>query len=202
MTENAKNIIKMLYRSPVIRAAAGVAVITLGASVLLGGCEPTYVDGGRLSFSGTDLDGQPVSLSGERFRGKVVLVELWGTWCPVCISSMPTLKDLHTRFASQGFDVLAVEFAAPDSGPRDEYEASLHEWVRAREIGFTVVHAGEVGGEGEAFPELKSFAGYPTIILIGRDGAVRHVQAGYHYSDAAMLETKIRDLLRERAPQQ
>lgn len=197
MTETAPNTLKMLYRSPVVRAAVAVAAITLGASLVIGGCEPAYVEGDRLSFAGTDLSGEPVSLSDARFTGKVVLVELWGTWCPVCVSSMPALKDLHTRFAAQGLEVLAVEFAAET--PSAEYIDMLREWTRANAIAFTIVQAGEVGTEGAVFPELKSFDGYPTIILIGRDGTVRHIQSGYHPSDAQMLEGKIEALLRENA---
>lgn len=197
MAESERNSLEILYRSPVVRTAVAVAGITLVASLLLGGCEPAYVEGGRLSFSGVDLAGEPVSLSDARFAGRVVLVELWGTWCPVCLSSIPALKDLHTRFAPQGLEVLAVEFAAET--PSAEYLEMLREWVHINSIAFTIVQAGEVGTEGAAFPELKSFDGYPTIILIGRDGTVHHVQSGYHPSDAEMLEEKIGELLRENA---
>lgn len=195
MTESSTNTLQTLYRSPIVRTAVAVAAITLVASLFLGGCEPAYVEGDRLSFAGTDLSGEPVSLSDGRFTGKVVLVELWGTWCPVCLSSIPALKDLHTRFAAQGLEVLAVEFA--DAIPNADYIASLREWAQINGIRFTIVQAGVVGTEGAVFPELKSFDGYPTIILIGRDGTVRHIQSGYHPSDAQMLEGKIEDLLRE-----
>lgn len=191
--------LETVYRSPIVRAALALAGITLGFSLLLGGCEPAYVEGGRLSFSGKDLDGQPVSLADARFQGKVVVIEIWGLWCPVCLSSMPALNDLHTRLASQGLEVLAVEFAADTSVPRAEYFDALRAWVRDNEIMFTIAQAGEVGTEGTVFPELKSFREYPTIILIGRDGVVRHVQSGYHSSDAQMLERKITELLAERA---
>lgn len=192
-------ILENVSKSPIVRAAVAFAVITLGASMLLGGCEPAYVEGDRLTFTGTDIQGQPVSLADARFQGKVVLVELWGTWCPVCMSSMPTLKDLYTRFAPQGLEVLAVEFAAGYPGPPEEYVAALRAWATENGIAFTVAHAGETGTEETVFPTLKSFDGYPTIILIGRDGVVRHVQSGYHTSDAQMLERKITELLAERS---
>ncbi len=198
-TKTTKSTLDTLYRSPLIRAAVAFAVITLGASALLGGCEPAYVEGDRLSFTGTDIQGQPVSLADARFQGKVVLVELWGTWCPVCMSSMPALNDLHARFSSQGLEVLAVEFAAGYSGSPEEYVAALRAWATENKIAFTVAHAGETGIEETVFPTLKSFDGYPTIILIGRDGVVRHVQSGYHSSDAQMLERKITELLAESA---
>ncbi len=174
-----------------------MAVITLGASLVLGGWERAYVEGDHLSFSGTDIHGAPVSLADARFTNKVVLVELWGLWCPVCLSSIPALKDLQARYGEQGLEVLAVEFA--DAPPTEEYLAILRDMVRANEIAFTVVQAGAVGGEAAAFPELKSFDGYPTIMLIGRDGAVKHIQSGYHPRDADMLARKIEELLREGA---
>lgn len=199
MTEKIGNsTLETLYRSPIVRGAVAFAVVTLGASALLGGCEPAYVEGERLRFTGTDINGQPVSLADARFQGKVVLVELWGLWCPVCMSSMPALNDLHTRFSPQGLEVLAVEFADYD-GPPEDYVALLRAWATENKITFTVVHAGATGLEETVFPTLKSFGEYPTIIVIGRDGVVRHVQSGYHSSDAQLLERKITELLAERA---
>lgn len=194
---NSTPLLETLYRSPIIRVAVAVAAITLGASLVLGGCERAYVEGDHISFSGTDIDGQPVSLADARFKNKVVLVELWGLWCPVCLSSLPALKDLQTRYAAQGFEVLAVEFA--DETPSAEYLATLREMVRANDIAFTIAQAGVVGSEAAAFPELKSFDGYPTIILIDRGGAVKYIQSGYHPRDAEILARKIEELLREGA---
>lgn len=200
MPKNDENTFKTLYQSPVIRMVLALAGITLVASVLLGGCERAYVEGGRLSFSGTDLAGAPVSLADARFYGKVVVVELWGLWCPVCLSSLPALQDLHARYATQGLEVLAVEFA--EGIPTDAYLASLRSVAHANGFAFTIAQAGSVGAEGGVFPELKSFDAYPTIVVIGRDGTVRHVQSGYHPSDAQLLDRTIAELLSETVDQQ
>lgn len=54
----------------------------------------------------TDADGAEVTLAD--FRGQVVLVNIWATWCPPCVKEMPTLAALHSAYADQGFKVLAV----------------------------------------------------------------------------------------------
>lgn len=57
-------------------------------------------------FTLKDLDGQPVSLGD--FKGKVLLLDFWATWCAPCIASMPHLQKLHHRYADKGFAVLGI----------------------------------------------------------------------------------------------
>ncbi|HVM98184.1 MAG TPA: TlpA disulfide reductase family protein, partial [Candidatus Acidoferrales bacterium] len=57
-------------------------------------------------FALTNLDGRTVRLSD--FRGKIVFLNLWATWCPPCREEMPSMEQLHRRFESQGLVMLAV----------------------------------------------------------------------------------------------
>ena len=58
----------------------------------------------------TTLDGAPVTL--ERFRGKVVLLDVWATWCPPCVAALPRLQALHDRYQDKGFAVVGVSLDA------------------------------------------------------------------------------------------
>lgn len=68
---------------------------------------PVAVDYDAPTLTLTDLNGQPVSL--QDYRGKVVLVNLWATWCPPCRAEMPTLEGYYRDHHNEGFVILAVE---------------------------------------------------------------------------------------------
>jgi peroxiredoxin len=62
------------------------------------------------AFTFPDVDGKPVSLSDERFRGKVVLVTLGGTWCPNCHDEAQFLLPFYREHRDQGFEIIALMF--------------------------------------------------------------------------------------------
>ena len=62
-------------------------------------------------FSFPGLDGKMVSLSD--YRGKVVLVNIWATWCPPCVAEMPSMEKLYNKLKGQNFEILAVSIDAP-----------------------------------------------------------------------------------------
>ena len=62
-------------------------------------------------FTFPGLDGEKVSLSD--YRGKVVLVNIWATWCPPCVEEMPSMEKLYRKFKGQNFEILAVSIDEP-----------------------------------------------------------------------------------------
>jgi peroxiredoxin len=61
-------------------------------------------------FTFPGLDGKKVSLSD--YKGKVVLVNIWATWCPPCVDEMPSMEKLYQKFKGQNFEILAVSIDA------------------------------------------------------------------------------------------
>jgi thiol-disulfide isomerase/thioredoxin len=108
-------------------------------------------------FSLRDFNGSPVSLSA--FRGSLVLLNFWATWCGPCRAEMPSFQALADKYGSQGFEVLAVNFAEqPDA-------------VRAfvQQIGLKYRVGLDPSG---AINRQYHVSGYPTSYVIGRDGAI------------------------------
>lgn len=178
----------------VLRKIALVLAVAAGA-LCLSGCTRTTVRDDVLAFSLMDLDGRPVSLSDERFAGKVVLVELWGTWCPPCIAQMPHLIAWQETYRDRGFEIIAIEFASFISGPKEKYDKGLKGYIEGKGVNYTVVQAGETTDVHEVLPALENFRGFPTSIFIGRDGIVKHVKDGFRESERSYYERTIEELL-------
>ena len=170
-----------------------------GAVAILPGCLRTTVQDDVLEFALADLDGNPVSLSDEHFAGKVVLVELWGTWCPPCLVQMPHLIRWQETYGDRGFEIVALEFAALQTGPKEEYEKGLKESLDEAGVNYTVIQAGETTDVRNVLPGLRNFQGFPTSIFIGRDGLVKHTKSGFHESEVSYYEKTIEGLLTETA---
>ncbi len=107
-----------------------------------------------------DREGNPVSLAD--FKGQVVLVNFWATWCAPCIEEMPTLDALEAELGGPGFRVIAV---SQDVGGREQVEPFLREKLDLSHLGIYLDPQGELG---RAF----GMRGLPTTYLIDAEGRV------------------------------
>ncbi len=105
------------------------------------------------------LDGVPVSL--EALKGRVVLVNLWATWCGPCRHEMPDIEALHREFADKGLMVLAVDVA--------EEAADVDAYIREHGYTFKVL----LDSDGAVANQYRA-DGIPTSLIIDREGAVTH----------------------------
>lgn len=110
-----------------------------------------------------DLTGRPHTLAD--YRGKVVLVNFWATWCDPCIEEMPSMQKLKERFADLPFEVLAVNYG--------ESEAKVSGFVKRLAVTFRVL----LDPNREA-PRAWRVRVLPTSFLIGTDGQVRYSVVG------------------------
>ena len=160
---------------------------------------------GRFDFSFPDLDGAPVSLADERFQGKVVLVNIFGSWCPNCNDKAPVLADWYRRFRDQGLEIvgLAYEF----SGDPERDGRQVRRFADRHGVEFPLLLAGisDKRAAAQTLPDLTAVIAFPTSLFIGRDGKVRRIHTGFtgpgtgaHYGAlVAELEGLIEELLAE-----
>jgi len=193
----SKKDIELRMRAVCLKGVLVLAVVC--AVACISGCLRATVQDDVLEFALRDLDGNTVSLSDERFEGKVVLVELWGMWCPPCLVQMPHLIRWQETYGDRGFEIVALEFAAFQTGPKDEYEKGLRESLDEAGVNYTVIQAGETTDVDDVLPGLRNFQGFPTSICIGRDGLVKHMKSGFHESEVSYYEKPIEGLLAETA---
>lgn len=144
-------------------------------------------------FEAETLDGTPVALSD--YRGKVLLVNIWATWCRPCRAEMPSMEALYREFEDTDFEILAVSVDA-EAGERDEAgrrgasKARLADFARELGLTFPILHDPE--GRIE---RLYRTTGVPESFLVDRDGViVRHV-AGATVWDHPRYRELVRRLL-------
>jgi thiol-disulfide isomerase/thioredoxin len=132
-------------------------------------------------FSAVDLQGK--EWSAADFRGRVVLIDFWATWCAPCLAEIPTLRRLRDTLGSERFEVVGVSV---DSIPRRDFVA----WINRQNVTWPQVF------DGRAFngplARLFEVEVLPTSILVGPDGQV----AGRDLRGAALRDTVQRLLQR------
>jgi len=128
-------------------------------------------------FSGSDLDGNTVSDADARFRGRVVVVTIGGTWCPNCRDEAPHLIDLYKDFHARGLEVVGL-FFENDAEP-GVVRPRILSFTAKYQVPFPVLVSGTTNEVPAKLPQLVNFSVFPTTIVLGRDGHVRSVHAGF-----------------------
>jgi len=159
----------------------------------------------RLDFTFPDVDGKPVSLSDERFRGKVVVVTIGGTWCPNCHDEAAFLVPFYKEYHDKGFEIVALMFER--HGEFDKAAAAVRNYMRDLRIDYPTLIAGVADGEDpqKKLPQLSGVYGYPTAIFVDRSGKVRRIHTGFtgpatgkHYDEyVAEFHRWVEELLQE-----
>ncbi len=125
------------------------------------------------------IEGKPVKLSD--FKGQVVVLNFWATWCPPCREEIPDLIALQKQYASQG--VVVVGVSLDDGGP-----APVARFARKMEINYPVVM-----GKRETAADYGGIAALPTTFIIDRKGNVLDELIGA--TDRAGFEAKLKSAL-------
>jgi peroxiredoxin len=134
----------------------------------------------KLDFTLRDPAGRPVELG--QFRGRVLLVNFWATWCKPCRTEIPWLVEMFHAHRDAGFAVLGVSV--------DEDVARIRPFARAMGIDYPLA----VGRGEDAFLEaFGPLLGYPTSVLVARDGRICVRHTGITTREA--LEREVRALL-------
>lgn len=133
----------------------------------------------RFDFTFRDVDGNEVSLHDEKFRGKVVVVSLGGSWCPNCHDEAMFLVPFYEEYQPQGVEIIALMFER-----HGEFERAAQAVRGYREdlgIEFTTLIAGlsETDDAAQALPTLTGVYGFPTTLIIDRKGVVRDTHIGF-----------------------
>jgi len=148
-----------------------------------------------------DLKGQIVSATDARFRGKVVILSIGGSWCPNCHDEAPFLGEVYRDYRARGLEIVGLMFEN-DPDPKVS-GARVQTFIKRYGIEYPMLLAGTMQPSpttktiNEALPQLVNFGAYPTTIFLGRDGRVRSVHAGFASPAAGAEHTRLKQEVRE-----
>ena len=129
-----------------------------------------------LRFNFPDLNGRLVANSDERFRGKVVLVNITGSWCPNCHDEVPFLVELYRRYRNRGLEIVGLSF---EEAAQLKNPTRLKAFIKRYGVEYPVLLSGEPKEAPEKLAQAVNLNSFPTTFFVGRDGRVRGVTAGF-----------------------
>lgn len=126
--------------------------------------------------------GRQVSLAD--FRGKVVLINFWATWCGPCRKEMPVLEQLNREFGKRGVALVGVNVEPDSSGVAD--------YLKSTPVSFPILFDTE-----SKVSKLYQVQGMPNTVILDRTGKVRYIHRGYRPGEESEYLDQIRNLMRE-----
>lgn len=144
--------------------------------------EITYLKEGyeQIEFKFPDLEGNLVSPHDEKYKGKVLILQLFGTWCPNCMDETRFLKSWYDENQNRGVEILAMAYESKSDF--DYAKARVLKMKRKLGVNYDYVIAGTSDKEeaSKTLPMLNSISSFPTTIFIDRKGKIRRIHTGFN----------------------
>ena len=146
--------------------------------------EPTKLKPGqtKLNFTFNDLDGKPVSINDERFKNKVVVVQLMGSWCPNCLDETKFLSDFYNNYRSKGVEVVSLAYEYSTDWERSK--KSLSKFQKLFNVQYPMLITGVTSTDEKktekTLPQLTPIRSFPTSIFLDRKGNVKEIHGVFY----------------------
>jgi peroxiredoxin len=127
-------------------------------------------------FSFPDVNGKIVSNTDAKFKNKVVLAIVTGTWCPNCHDEAQYLVQLYRKYHDQGLEIVALDFEEPEQQDSLKRERAF---IKQYGVQYTYLIAGAPTEMWERVPQAVNLNTWPATFFIGRDGLVKNIHAGF-----------------------
>ena len=143
----------------------------------------TSSSGPAPAFQLTGRNGKAIDLS--QYKGQVVMINFWATWCGPCRQEMPLLEDIYKKYKPMGFTLVGVN-VEPDA-------KGAEAWLsKQKPVSFPIAFDTE-----SKVSKMYKVAGMPSTVIVDRKGNVRALHRGYKAGDENFYLTQIRTMLKE-----
>lgn len=141
----------------------------------------TYLKEGydKIEFTFPDIDGDTVSLADEKYRDKVVIVQIFGTWCPNCMDETRFYSDWYKKNKDKGVEIIGLAYEVKDDF---DYASKRVKTMKDKldvTYDFLIAGTSSTKSASESLPMLNKVMSFPTSIFIDRKGQVRRIHTGF-----------------------
>ena len=138
-------------------------------------------DAGPLAFTFRDIDGQSVSLSDARFKGKVLLIQIMGSWCPNCMDETRFLSDFYKEYQPRGVEIIGLAYERSTDFERSQ--GSLRSFQERFGVKYPMLITGVAVGDPQrtekTLPQLEQINNFPTTIFVNKKGDIELIHTGF-----------------------
>lgn len=130
-------------------------------------------------FSGVDRSGKTINQDSPEFKGKPVIVDIFGTWCPNCHDEAPLLEQLYRKYQTQGLMIVGLAYEYVDDTTRDLRQIGIYGDKYGLTFPLLLAGTTDEGQIAKTLPQLVHFGAYPTTVFLDRSGRVHAIHAGF-----------------------
>lgn len=152
----------------------------------------TYLKPGftKVDFNFKNLEGKNVSLQDEKFKNKVVIIQIMGSWCPNCLDETKFLAPFYDKYNSKGLEVVALAFERTDDFSKAVSNIQRSKTRFNAKYEFLITMKTGKDQASEALPMLNEVMAFPTTIYIDKKGVVRKIYTGFNGPATGDAHTK------------
>ena len=142
------------------------------------------------TYSFPDIHGKVVTNEDPRFKGKVVLAIVTGTWCPNCHDEARYLVELYKKYHDQGLEIVALDFEEADQA---KVLTRVNAFIKQYQVPYTYLIAGTPDEMWEKVPQAVNLNTWPATLFIGRDGRVKGTYSGFASSASGVYNSELKE---------
>lgn len=151
----------------------------------------------KIDFSFPDVNGKKVSPADDQFKNKVVILQIFGTWCPNCMDETKFLTQWYNDHHKQGIEILGLAYERKDDFAYASERVKKMKSMLNVPYEFVIAGVNDKEKAAATLPMLNKVIAFPTTIFIGRDGKVKHIHTGFEGPGTGVYYEKFKERFNE-----
>tara|TARA_R110002050_G_scaffold149463_1_gene276102 strand:+ start:152834 stop:154510 length:1677 start_codon:yes stop_codon:yes gene_type:complete len=132
----------------------------------------------KIDFSFPNMEGNMISLSNEKYKDKVVVLQILGSWCPNCMDETRYFNELNAKYNARGLEIIGLAFER--STDFNKAKESLQKATKDLGVSYPMLIAGTPKNSQKALPMITGIKSYPTSIILDKNGKVVKIHTGFY----------------------
>jgi peroxiredoxin len=157
--------------------------------------EVKNMDEGKPDFSFKSIDGKTVSIKDARYQGKVVILQIMGSWCPNCMDETAFLSEYYRKNKDRGIEIIALAYEL--STDENRSVQSLKKFQQKFNVPYEMLNTGVKASDPEkaekTIPQVTALKNFPTTIFVDREGKISAIKTNFYGPAAKEYHTKFKE---------